>query len=57
MSENTNTDLTCRKCGETFQKGVDLAMHYRVVHTGSFQFGPADLTDKTTPDHDHYESD
>jgi hypothetical protein len=50
MSKNT---LTCRKCGETFQKGVDLSLHYRVVHTGPLQLGLADRTDNTTPDHDH----
>jgi hypothetical protein len=33
------TDLTCRKCGETFQKGVDLSIHYRVVHGGSLDMG------------------
>ena len=35
-------DLTCRKCGETYQKGVDLSRHYRVVHGGPLQLGLAD---------------
>jgi len=40
-------DLTCRKCGEEFQKPVDLSMHYRVVHTGALQLGLADERDRS----------
>jgi len=40
-------ELVCRKCGEEFQKGVDLSMHYRVVHTGALQLGLADQRDRS----------
>jgi hypothetical protein len=33
------TECTCRKCGETFEKGVDLSMHYRVVHGAPLNTG------------------
>jgi len=26
------SEYKCRNCGEVFEKGVDLSMHYRVVH-------------------------
>jgi hypothetical protein len=29
----------CDKCGEEFQKPVDLSMHNRVVHTGALHMG------------------
>jgi len=35
-------EYPCRKCDGTFQKGVDLSMHYRVVHGGPLQLGLAD---------------
>jgi len=44
----SDDDLTCRKCGETFQKGVDLSMHYRVVHGGPLQLGLADKRGDST---------